>query len=81
MKVTIRDPKTPRIFKAVHEVSNDEPSFVVSVEEVVLGPFERKVVRAKIITQQPNEFPFRIVLVHSCTMKSNSIFISKDALT
>ena len=40
MKVTIRHPKTPRTFKAVHEVSDNEPSCVISTEEVVLGPFE-----------------------------------------
>ena len=81
MKVTIRNPKTPRIFKAVHEVSDQEPSFVVSAEEVTLGPFERKVVRAKIITQQPNEFHFRNVMVHPCSIRSNSLFDSEDTLT
>ena len=81
MKITIRNPKTPRIFKAVHEVSDQEPSFVVSAEEVTLGPFERKVVRAKIITQQPNEFHFRNVMVHPCSIRSNSLFDSEDTLT
>ena len=81
MKVTIRDPETPRIFKAVHEVSDQEQSFVVSAEEVTLGPFERKVVRAKIITQQPNEFHFRNVMVHPCSIRSNSLFDSEDTLT
>ena len=81
MKITIRDPETPRIFKAVHEVSDQEPSFVVSAEEVTLGPFERKVVRAKIITQQPNEFHFRNVIVHPCSIRSNSLFDSEDTLT
>ena len=81
MKVTIRDPKTPRTFNAVHEISDNEPLFVVSTEEVVLGPFERKVVRAKIITQQPDEFHFRNVMVHSCSMKSSSVFVSEDTLT
>ena len=81
MKVTIRDPETPRIFKAVHEVSDQEPSFVVSAEEVTLGPFEQKVVRAKIITQQPNEFHFRNVMVHPCSIRSNSLFDSEDTLT
>ena len=81
MKVTIRDPETPRIFKAVHEVSDQEQSFVVSAEEVTLGPFERKVVRAKIITQQPNEFRFRNVMVHPCSIRSNSLFDSEDTLT
>ena len=81
MKVTIRDPETPRIFKAVHEVSDQEPSFVVSAEEVTLGPFERKVVRAKIITQQPNVFHFRNVMVNPCNVKSNAVFVSEDTLT
>ena len=81
MKVTIRDPETPRIFKALHEVSDQEPSFVVSAEEVTLGPFERKVVRAKIITQQPNVFHFRNVMVNPCNVKSNAVFVSEDTLT
>ena len=33
MRVTIRDPKYPRHFKLVHEVSDDEPSLVVSTEK------------------------------------------------
>ena len=81
MKVTIRDPKTPRIFKATHEVSDHEPSFVVSTEDIILGPFERKIVRAKIITQQPDTFLFRNVTVHSCSIKSTSVFVSEDTLT
>ena len=81
MKVTIRDPKTPRIFKATHEVSDHEPSFVVSTEDVILGPFERKIVRAKIITQQPDIFLFRNVTVQSCSIKSSSVFVSEDTLT
>ena len=81
MKVTIRDPKTPRIFKATHEVSDHEPSFVVSTEDIILGPFERKIVRAKIITQQPDIFLFRNVTVQSCSMKSTSVFVSEDTLT
>ena len=81
MKVTIRDPKSPRTFKAIHEVSDHEPSFVISTEEVVLGPFERKVVRARIITQNQEEFHFRNVMVHSYSMKSNAVFVSEDTLT
>ena len=81
MKVTIRDPKAPRLFKAVHEVSEREPSFVVSAEEVTLGPFERKKVRAQVITQQSNEFHFRNVMVQPSSSKSNAIFVSEDTLT
>ena len=74
MKVTIRDPKTPRTFKAVHEVSDNEQSFVVSTEEVVLEPFERNVIRAKIITQQSDEFHFCNVMVHSCCIRRYTNF-------
>ena len=65
----------------MHEVSDQEPPFVVCAEEVTLGPFERKVVRAKIITQQPNEFHFRNIMVHPCNVKSNAVFVSEDTLT
>ena len=42
MKVTIRDPKTPRTFETVHEVSDNESSFVVSTEEVSPRAFRKK---------------------------------------
>ena len=77
----IRDSKSPRIFKTVHEVRDQKPSFVVAAEETILGLFERKIVRAKIITQQPNEFRFRNVLVHPCNHRSDSLFVSGDTLT
>ena len=81
MKVTILDPKAPRLFKAVHEVSDREPSFVVSTEEVTLGHFEQKIVRAQVITHQSNEFHFRNVMVQPSSSKSNAIFVSEDTLT
>ena len=56
MRDTIRDPKAPRHFKPVHEVSDHEPSLVVSTEKVVLGPFERRLLRAQVITQDPKEY-------------------------
>ena len=73
--------KTNFVVIADHIGSEDEPSFVVSAEKVILGPFERKIVRAKIITQQPDEFLFRNVMVHSCSMRSKSVFVSEDTLT
>ena len=69
MRVTIRDPKSPRHFKLVHEVSDHEPSLVVSTEMVVLGPFERKLVRAQVITQDPNVYRFRNVLIRGVQPK------------
>ena len=81
MSVTIRDPKSPRHFKPVHEVSDHEPSSVVSTEKVVLGPFERKLVRAQVITQDPNEYLFRNVMIHPSGMQNRCPFVSEDTLT
>ena len=67
MRVTIRDPKAPRHFKPVHEVSDHEPSLVVSNENVILGSFERKLVRAQVISQHPNEYHFRNVMIRRGT--------------
>ena len=81
MKVTIRDPKTPRHFKPVHEVSDHEPSLVISTEKVVLGPFERKLIRAHVITQNPNEYLFRNVMIHPSGLHNKYSFVSEDTLT
>ena len=81
MKVTIRDPKTQRCFKPVHEVSDQEPSLVVSTEKVVLGPFERKLVSAPVISQQPNEYRFRNVMIHPSGVYNRCFFVSEDTLT
>ena len=63
MRVTIRDSKACHHFKPVHEISDHEPSLVVSTEKVVLGPFERKLVRAQLNTQDSNEYLFRNVMI------------------
>ena len=81
MSVTIRDPKSPRHFKPVHEVSDHEPSLVVSTEMVVLGPFERKLVRAQVITQDPNKYRFRNVMIRPSGVYDRSSFVSEDTLT
>ena len=81
MRVTIRDPKAPRHFKPVHEVSDQEPSLVVSTEKVVLGPFERKLVRAQVISQHPNEYHFRNVMTRPRGVHKRDPFVSEDTLT
>ena len=81
MRVTIRDPKSPRHFKPVHEVSDHEPSLVVSTGMVVLGPFERKLVRAQVITQDPNEYRFRNVMIRPSGVYNRSSFVSEDTST
>ena len=81
MRVTIRDPKSPRHFKPVHEVSDHEPSLVVSTEVVVLGPFERNLVRAQVITQDPNEYCFHNVMLRPSGVYNRNSFVSEDTLT
>ena len=77
MRVTIRDPNFPRHFKPVHEVSDNEPSLVVSTEKVVLGPFERKLIRAQLITQDPSEYLFRNVIIRPSGVHNRYPFISR----
>ena len=81
MRFTIRDPKSPRHFKPVHEVSDHEPSLVVSTEKVVLGPFERKLVGAQVISQQPNKYRFRNVMIRPSGAHNRCHFVSEDTLT
>ena len=81
MRVTIRDPKAPRHFKPVHEVSDHEPSLVVSTEKVILGPFERKLVRAQVFSQKPNEYHFRNVMILPRGVQKRDPFVSEDTLT
>ena len=81
MRVTIRDPKAPRHFKPVHEVSDHEPSLVISTENVVLGPYERKLVRAQIISQKHNEYHFRNVMIRPLGVYKRCPFVSEDTLT
>ena len=81
MEVTNRDPKAPHYFKQVHEVSEQEPSLVVSTEKVIIGPFERKLVRAEVITQQPNEYRFGNLMIRPGGVHNRSPFVSEDTLT
>ena len=81
MRLTTRDPKTPRHFKPVHEVSDHEPSLVISTKKVVLGPFERTLVRAQIITQNPKEYFYRNVMIHPSVVHNRCPFVSENTLT
>ena len=81
MRVTIRDPKAPRHFKPIHEVSNHETSLVVSTQKVILGPFEHKLIKAQVITQDPNEYLFRNVMIRPSGVHNKCSFVSEDTLT
>ena len=81
LRVTIRDPKTTRHFNPVHEVSYHEPSLDISTEKVLLGPFERKLISAHVITQNPNEYLFRNVMIHPSGVHNKYSFVSEDTLT
>ena len=81
MRVTIRDPKAPRHFKPVHEVSDHEPSLVISTEKVVLGPYGRKLVRAQVISQKHNEYHIWNVMIRPLGVHKRCPFVSEDTLT
>ena len=81
MRVTIRDPKSPRQFKFIHEVSDHQPSLVYSTEKIILGPFERTLVRAQIITQNPNEYLYRNVMIQPSGVHTRPSFVSENTLT
>ena len=53
----------------------------MSTDKVVLGPFERKLVRAQVITQDPNQYRFGNVMIRPSGMYNRSSFISEDTLT
>ena len=81
MRVILPDPKSPRQFKPVHEVSNQEPVLVVSTEKIVLGPFECKLVWSQVISQQTNEYRFRNVMIRESVVHTKCPFVSEDTLT
>ena len=47
----------------------------------MLGPFERKLVRAQVITQHPNEYHFRNVIIRPSGVHNRCPFVSEDTLT
>ena len=51
------------------------------MEKVVLGPFERTLVRAQVITQNPNEYLYRNVMIHPSGVHNRCPFVSEDTVT
>ena len=47
----------------------------------MLGPFERKLIRAQVITQDHNEYLFRNVMIRPSGVHNKCSFISEDTLT
>ena len=47
----------------------------------MLGPFERKHIRAHVITQNPNEYLFRNVMIHPSGVHNKYSFVSEGTLT
>ena len=64
MKVQIRSPNQPIVHTAFRQVSNDSVSFPVALEQdIILEPFERLVVKAKLMTENPDEYAYRDVMI------------------
>ena len=47
----------------------------------MLGPFERRLVRAQVTNQDPNEYLFRNVMIRPSGAHNRSPFVSEDTLT
>ena len=54
---------------------------IASAHSLSLLPFERKLVRAQVITQDPNEYRFRNVMIRPSGVYNRSSFVSEDTLT
>ena len=54
---------------------------MVSREELSLGPFERKLVNAQVVTQDTVEFLFRNVMVSLCSIRRDVSLALDDTLT
>ena len=50
------------------------------MEQLVVGPFKRKIVRAQLVTLQTNKNHFSNVMIHPCGWYAKCPFVSEDSL-
>ena len=79
MKIVVRAPAKP-VWHHAHAQTSDEAlsSTVVLDQDVVLQPFERAVLRAKVVTSDLEAFAFRNVVINFATpnrLLKNTIFV------
>ena len=79
MKIKIRDPDHAVAHSAYEQVSEEPGDFPVVIEfEADLEPFEKILVKAKLLSGDPKDFAFHNVMVTAASSESsNSEFLSK----
>ena len=85
MKIVVRAPAKP-VWHHAHAQTSDEAlsSTVVLDQNVVLQPFERAVLRAKVVTSDLEAFAFRNVVINFTTpnpLLKNTIFVEDTIAT
>ena len=85
MKIVVRAPAKP-VWHHAHAQTSDETlsSTVVLDQDVVLQPFERAVLRAKVVTSDLEAFAFRNVVINFATpnrVLKNTIFVEDTIAT
>ena len=78
-KIVIGNPLTPKLYKPQHQVSDDF-SLLLLGQEVTLGPYERKSVQAKAVTENPDEFAYRNVMLTQQKSPVKSTVVLDDSL-
>ena len=85
MKIVVRAPTKP-VWHHAHAQTGDETlsSTVVLDQDVVLQPFERAVLRAKVVASDLEAFAFRIVVINFATpnrVLKNTVFVEDTIAT
>ena len=85
MKVIIRAPSEPVWYHARAQVSNESLNSSVAIaQDVVLQPFERAILRAKLLVDNLESFMFRTVLINfqaPSRMLKNAVFLEDTEAT
>ena len=85
MKVIVRAPSEPVWYHAHAQVSNESLNSSVAIaQDVVLQPFERAILRARLLVDNLEPFMFRTVLINFQTpnrMLKNAIFLEDTVAT
>ena len=85
MKVIVRAPSEPVWYHAYAQVSNESLNLSVAIaQDVVLQPFERAILRARLLIDNLEPFMFRTVLINFQTpnrMLKNAIFLEDTVAT
>ena len=85
MKVVVRAPTRPMWYHAHAQVSDEFKKIPVALaQNVILQPFERAILKAKLLTDNLDDYAFRNVLINFATpdrVLKNSLFLEDSVAT